>query len=349
MADLSHVSNITRKILEIIGISIAGVILLIVIFNIGVFIKNIISPTPPAAPTVAFGKLQLLTFPQSTNTQTYSYSINTLSGALPLLPDRITVYKLEQPAPNLLSLDKAKAVATAAKFVDDPVSLSDTSYKWSKTDPFSSTLIMDIQSLDFYLTSSYKDNKTVTDALHMPDEDVAQTASNGFFDEVMPLPSSIDSGKTKTTLLAINVKGLTPASSLSTAQIIRVDYFPKAIDTLPVYTASPDKSLIYSLVASGETDYPQVVEAQYYHKSITKEKATYPIKSATVAYEELKQGKGFVAANPTGATDITITNVSVGYYVDGSNQTYLWPIIVFQGDKGFYAYVSAVTDEWVQN
>jgi hypothetical protein len=348
MADLSHVSDLTRKVLEIIGISIVAIILLFVFFNIGIIIKNIIAPTPPAPPTVAFGKLDKLSFPESFNTSTYSYSVNTLSGTLPALPDRVTVYKLEQPAPNLLSLDKAKTVATNAKFLDQPVALSDTSYRWTKTDLLPMQLTIDIQSLDFTLTSSFRTDKTVNDALNMPDEEAAQTVAKTFFDEVMPLPDYIDSSKTKTTLLAITGKGLTPASSLSNAQIIRIDYFPKAIEKLPIYTATPDTSLNYALIASSDSQIPQLVEAQFYHKNVTSDKATYPIKKASSAYEELKQGKGYVAANPTGDTAITITNVSLGYYIDASNQTYLWPIIVFQGDKGFYAYVSAVTDEWVQ-
>ena len=207
---------------------------------------------------------------------------------------------------------------------------------------------MNIQSLDFYLTSSYANDQTVLGAVHMPDEGLAQTISKEFFDTVMPLPNSIDTTKTKTTLLTINGTTLVSASSLSSAQIIRVDYFPKAIDTLPVYTANPDNSLIYAYVASGDTDYPQIVEAQYYHKNVTNDKATYPIKTAAAAYEQLKQGNGYIAANPTGSATVNITDVTLGYYVDPSPQQYIWPIIVFQGDNGFYAYVSAVTDEWVQ-
>lgn len=348
MANLSSISDVTRKILEISGVGILGLILLVILFHIGIFVKNIVAPTPPSPPTTAFGKLPFVSFPITNDTKTYSYTINTLSGSLPTLPDRVTVYKLQQATPNLLALDKAKELAAGIGFVDTPTAISDTVYRWTKTDPLPTTLTMDIQSFDFSLTSDYKNNDTVTAAAHLTDEALAQTASKEFFDKIMPLPSTTDDNKTKVTLLAISPTGLTPASSLSTAQLIRIDYFPKAIDNIPIYTANPTQSLIYSIVASGTTDYPQIVEAQYYHRSATQEKATYPIKTALKAYDELKQGKGYIAANPTGTTNITITNVTLGYFIDPASQQYLWPIIVFQGDKGFYAYVSAVTDGWVQ-
>ncbi|HSD98460.1 MAG TPA: hypothetical protein VLB73_02040 [Patescibacteria group bacterium] len=348
MANLSRVSDVTRKLAEILGIGIVALILLMILFRVGTFVKELISPTPPKAPTVAFGKLPVLSFPKNFDNKTYSYTINTLSGSLPTLPDRITVYKLQQPAPNLLGLDKAKSIAAEAGFTDQPTPISDTEYRWLASDPFPSMLTMDIQSFDFTYTSDYRNNPTVVQALHVPDGTTAQTVSKAFFAKIIPLPDSIDDSKTKTTLFAISPSGLSPASSLSTAQIIRVDYFPKSIDNIPVYTANPDKSLFYTLVASGDTDFPQVVEAQYYHKDPTKNTATYPILSVQQAYADLQQGKGYVAANPTGDTSITITDVSLGYYVDATSQQYLWPIIVFQGDKGFYAYVSAVSSDWIQ-
>ena len=347
-ANLSNVSNATRKLLEIIGISIAAIIVLSIAFNVSIAIKNILSPTPPAPPTVSFGKLSVVGFPPTSEYNTYSYTINTLSGSLPTLPDRITVYQLVQAKPNLLGLDKATTLVQGLNFLDPPVALSETQYQWSKTDPLPTTLTIDTQTFDFFLTSQYMSNQTVIQAIHMPDEATAEDAAKQFFTNFMPLPSSIDPAKTKTTLLAIQGNSLVPATSLSTAQLIRIDYFPKSVDTYPIYTSNPDKSLIYAMVASSPTDSPQVVEAQYYHKEISNTKATYPIITASQAFTLLKQGKAYIAANPTHATQISITNVSLGYYVTSLPQKYLWPIIVFQGDQGFYAYVNAIQDKWLQ-
>src|SRR5579872_2447047 len=136
MANLSSVSDLTRKVLEIAAAIVLGIILLVVLFRVGVVVKEIISPTPPPAPTVAFGKVPNLTFPLTAGNTNYSYTVNTLTGQLPTLPDRITVYKLAQPVPDLLGLNKAKNIATTAKFLGEPSAVSDTVYKWNNTDPF---------------------------------------------------------------------------------------------------------------------------------------------------------------------------------------------------------------------
>ena len=347
MANLSKTSNLTRKILEIAAAGIVGFILVVIIIRVGFVIKDIFAPTPAAKPTVAFGKLSNVSLPQNIGQTNYSYTINTLTGSLPALPDRVNVYKMQSLNPSLLGLDKAKVIASAAQFLSDPTALSETQYVWNRTDPFPATFTINIQSFDFFMTGDYKDDPTVKGAAFLPSQDAAQQTAQQYFDTVMPLSKSTDDSKTKVSLFAINGSSLAPASSLSTAQIVRVDYFPKNIDTYPIYTANPTQSLTYALLASTETDVPQIVEAQYYHKDVSDTKATYPIKSVKDAYNELKQGGGFIAANPTGNSSVAITNVSLGYYIDSLSQDYLWPIIVFQGDKGFYAYVSALPDSWI--
>lgn len=347
MATLSGVTQVTRKILEWLGIGVAAIVILFLLVNLFMFLKNIFAPTPPPPPSVAFGKLSLPALPKNSNVTPYTYSINTLTGKLPSLPDRITVYKLQQPKSSLLNLNKAKTIAGGAGFFDDPIALSEINYRWVKNDPIPGILTMDIQSFDFTYATSYLTDATVLTAAYLPGQMEAQTASKQFFDALLPLPTSIDPAKTKITFFAIKDGQLTPATSQSTAQIIRIDYFPQNLDNLPIYTQNPDRSLLHALVASTDTTVPQVVEASFYHKNVG-DKATYPIISAEVAYDMLKKGEGFIAANPSGSTTVTITNVSLGYYVDVTPQAYLLPIIVFQGDQGFFAYVSAVKGEWVQ-
>lgn len=350
MATLSQVTSLTRKILEYVGIVVGGILLLMFIFSLGSAIKQMIAPTPPPPPTVSFGKLPTLAFPDSLIQQNLSitYTINTLSGNLPSLPDRITVYKFASLQAQLLGLNKAKTMAKAAGFSTDPTALSETSYKWTGTDPLSSTLTMDIQSFDYTLISSYLTNSTVLSAAFIPDETLAEKTAQNFFTSVSPLPDSIDSSKTKTTLLAIKGSSLVPASSLSNAQIIRVDFFPQNVNTLPIYTPNPSQSLIYALVASSDTTDPQIVEAQYFHKDLSTDKATYPIKTAQQAFNDLKNGKGYIAAYGSTSPSINITDVTLGYYVDTTPRDYLMPVIVFEGDNGFFAYVSAIDDKWLQ-
>lgn len=350
MATLSQVTASTRKLLEFTGIGITAIILLVILFNVGKTIKEMISPTPPTPPTVAFGKLSPINFPTNQTLHSLTYTVNTLDGSLPALPDRVTVYKLQQAQPNLLNLDKAKAIAASAGFLDAPSNLSDTLYRWTTTDTdanLNKSLTIDIQSFDLLYSTSYATNQTVLDAANIPDETTAVKAATDFFAKVSPLPDNIDSSKTKTTLWSIVNGQLIPATSLSNAQIIRVDFFPQNVEKLPIYTITPDDSFIYALIASSDTNNPQVVEAQLYYKVPAADKATYPIKTAQQALDDLKKGNGYIASAPIDTTQVNITNVSLGYFLDSNAQDYLMPIIVFEGDKGFFAYVSALSDDWI--
>ncbi|HXS15071.1 MAG TPA: hypothetical protein VN711_02995, partial [Candidatus Saccharimonadales bacterium] len=218
MASLSQVTSVTRRVLEYTGIGVAGILVVTLIFSIGGAIKQAIAPTPPPPPTVAFGKLPSFTFPQSSiPSAQFTYNINTLTGTLPTLPDRATIYKMQTPQPQLLSLDKANVEAQAAGFADKPTQLSDTSYKWTATDPLTMSLTMDTVSFDFDLTSSFLTDANVVSAPFMPTEGMAVKKAQDFFSTVASLPDNIDSSKTKTTLLAISNNSLVPASSLSTS------------------------------------------------------------------------------------------------------------------------------------
>lgn len=348
MSSLSQVTSATRKLLEYIGIIVGSILLLVIVFNAGKALKEFFSPTPPPPPTVSFGKVPQILFPISPIQTQLTFTVNTLTGSLPQLPDRATVYKMAAPAPNLLGLDKAKTIAAAAGFKTNPIALSESSYKWTTTDPLAKTFTMNTQTLDFSLSSPYMTNQIVQNAQFLPNETDAVKLSQQFFDGILALPTTIDTSKTKTTLLSIQNGQLRPASSLSDAKIIRVDYFMKSVEKLPLYTINPSQSLLYTLVASTDNSSPQIVEAQYVHKAISDQKATYPIKTASQALDDLKNGKGYIAAFSGSGTTVSITDVSLGYFLDTTSQDYLEPLIVLQGDQGFVAYVAALTDTWTQ-
>lgn len=349
MSSLSQVTHTTRKLLEYGALGLGAIVVIMLLVNVVTIIKNVIAPTPPTPPTVRFGKVPAIDFPNSgVTTTTIAYSLNTLTGSLPVFPDRMNVYKFESPTSNLLALDKATSMATAVGFLDAPTPLSDTMYQWTKTDPLPSTLAINTQSYDYNLTSSYATADAVMNATFLPDTQTAQKAAQDFLASLSPLSSSIDTSKTKTSLFTLSNGTLTPASSLAKAQIIRVDFFFHDIDQVPVYLPNPSSSFIYALIASGETSEPQVVEAEYLNKDLSSQKATYPIISSQQAYEDLKSGKAFIAANPSNQASVSITNVSLGYFMSSTPQDFLEPIVVFSGNNGFVAYVPAVKSEWLK-
>ena len=160
-------------------------------------------------------------------------------------------------------------------------------------------------------------------------------------------PSDLDEAKTKTTLLSIKNAELVPAATRDTAQIVRVDFFQKDVSKLPLYYANHPHSTLFALIGSGE-DAPQVVQANFSYNKASKTSATYPIISADQAFLFLKEGKAYITSYQGASSEIVLRNVSLAYFLEEKKQEFLMPIIVFEGDSGFRAFVQAITDAWIR-
>lgn len=343
----------TKKIIKWLGILMVIGICAIFLYRLGVNIYQKLYPPPPPKPDLTFGKLPPITFPQNATNAHFSYTINTIDGTLPTFPLLISVYPLQQYTPTLTSLQNIEMIINHTEFAgNNPQSLSDTIYSWSETNSPFKNIIIDIVNLDFTLTSQYFGDQDVLSARNLPDESGASAIAKGFFQSLQSYPTDIDETKTKTTLLAISNNTLIPATSLSTAQIIRVDFYQNARNNINiVYPHYPD-STISALVASGSNG-PEVIEAHYAGKTvIDAQGATYPIITAQEALQKLQDGQAYIAnyAGQASGTQVpeSITDVSLGYYLSADKkQPYMQPVIVFTGNNGFVAYVSAVQDAYL--
>jgi hypothetical protein len=345
MLTLSDASYDTKEVLKWGGLIIAGLVVFIVIIRMLLVVKEMIFPTPPPKPTVLFGKLEPQVFPKNVTSQTLTYSINTLSGYLPALPIQAKVYTIQSYTPDLLGLSTAKQAVGQAGFTQTPTKLSDTLYSW--TDPnatnISRRLTMNIVDYYFNLTTNYESNPTLTSGQGLPNQTNAINAAQGLLASLNSLPPDIDQTKTQTNLLIFKNGALATALGPSDAQVINVVFHQQDIDTLPIYYEDPNSSNINVLLGSNGT----VLSANYIHQVATANFSTYPIKTVQQAFDELKQGKGYIATYYGGPTNIAINNVFLAYYIGSQPQQYLMPIIVFAKDNNFYAYVPAVTDEWI--
>ena len=92
----------------------------------------------------------------------------------------------------------------------------------------------------------------------------------------------------------------------------------------------------------------KVIGAEYRYFPIDESKsATYPIKTAQQAWEELNAQKAFIASlGENQDQQITIRNIYLAYYDAGVQTDFYQPIIVFEGDRNFKAYLPAVTADY---
>ena len=93
---------------------------------------------------------------------------------------------------------------------------------------------------------------------------------------------------------------------------------------VPILYPHPPYSTMNFLIASGSQNQIEVVEAHFVHKDIQIPTdttiATYPIITAQEAFDELKSGKGYIAAFNRPDTNILINN-DKAYLL---SSTYLW-------------------------
>jgi hypothetical protein len=371
---LHGATELIKKTLIGLGIAIGSIIVLVIIFQMGVMFKNIVSPPKTAVPDQKFGVLPSILFPSGEVGKNFTYNINTVSGALPQFPDRVNVYRIVSPSPNLLNLDKAKTKAETLKFTDPQgntlpeTSLGNGKYEWDDFSEIKRKLQFDIVSFDFSLTSNYLSSLTVLGAAKLDTENNAIQTVQQLLTSIELLPNDIDLLKTQTVqkvnnyttypqLFTIRNGVLVQTTSLSSAKVIRVDLYQKDIEydldtgrkgdaklkmKLPILYPNPPYSTMSFWVASGQNT-AEVDAAKFMHRVIsTDSPSTYPIKTADEAYNELKNGQAYIPNYFGLDKQILVNNIYLAYYLGDGNQEYLMPIIVFEGQDNFFAYVSAI-------
>jgi hypothetical protein len=341
MPTLNIAKNQTKTLLKLAVIF----LIIIIIFPAGIkYIKDL--NTPPTPPTASFGKLPPVVFPNQAK-ENITYSVDTLSGYLPTFSDRAKVYRITTYPPTLLGLVNSQKKVAGIGFSSQGSPISENTYQWVDKN-LQKTITMDIYSSNFtfsspYLTTSYQALSGVQDQ-----NGAIDTAKSFLSQMSMSLPIDIDESKTKTSLYSIEAGAFIPVDKISDAKIVSVAFLQKDVDSLPIYYQGRTSSTIDFWVGK-ENNALEVVKATFLHRNISDVFSTYAIKTDQQAYSELQGGQAFIVDKDPNISEITIKNVSLGYYIGEADQSFLMPIIVFEGTNNFLAYVSAVRDEWIGN
>ncbi|MDP3941615.1 MAG: hypothetical protein Q8Q49_04895 [bacterium] len=355
MPTLHNVTDTTKAILKwgvILGVSAICILLL---YRGALIVKEMYFPTPRIPPTVLFGKLPLISFPVATTKKNLSYTIDTVDGKLPVfldegkkLRDRMKVYKISHSTLTLLDLQIVRNSAHGAGFGGNGLRISGDTYRFVRRDLLQKTLDIDIVEKNFNITSKFPFNEEVLAAANLPDQLNAVKATTAFLQKINAFPQDIDPLKTKAQLLKLKNGIVFSAENLNDAQLLRIDYFQKNLETFPIYYPKGIYSTMNFLVASGPKESLPIVQSDFFHQTITQQTATYPIKPIASAYQELVDGKGYIASNFVKGNTIKILDIYLGYFASDETQDFLMPIYVFKGrEDEFYAYVPAIADDWI--
>jgi len=348
MATLTETAYYSRKIIKFGSLGLVAFIILRGLFLTFTAYWKKIHPPPPPPPTVAFGKLPKIIFPERPNLPALSYKLETISGTLPTIPTQAKVFFIPQPSTNLLAWDRAKAWARSLGFTQEPEATDKFTYRFTTEGTSRTTLEVDVLTRNFTLNYDWQNDLEILSRGSPPQENQAISLAKSFLQSAEVLTTDLNQGTTEVTYLKYNHGNLIKALYFSEANFTRVDFFREEIDKIKVLPPSPKEANV-SVILSGDSRQNRgIIQVKYLHFPISLENfATYPLKNINTAWTELTQGKGFVANlgnNPSG--QITIRNAYLAYYDPDSPQNFLQPVIVFEGDNDFFAYVPAITANW---
>jgi hypothetical protein len=348
MTNLTRISIITRKSIRYFIYSVIGIILIRAAILTSIKIYRHFYPAPPPAPTVSFGKLPALPFPKRDVPQDLSFSLQTPTGELPSLPLTSKVYYMPRPSSQLLSLDEAKTKASNLGYDPDGIEVTQTVYSFKKENVPSElriSIVTGVFSVSYNLT---QDPKPLEKRPFAPE--VSASKARSFLSSADLFAKDL-TGPTVPEPVKLQEQKIIGAASLSEANFVKVNFFRKSYDDLPSVTPDVSESNVWLIISGDQDRDKQIMACEYHYFPVDEtQSATYPIKTAEAAFEELKAQKGFIATigslENVENKNITIRRVYLGYYDAGVPTDFFQPVVVFEGDNNFVAYVPAVTADY---
>lgn len=349
MASLTNIAITSRKIVRYTIYFILFLIVGRIFLNAGVKVYKKVFPAPTPAPTVKYGKLTKVPFPENGITAKLTYTLETADGELPKdIPTQAKVYFMPKISANLLSLDATKNKATALGFTTDQQQISDTVYKF-KNQNYPSYLQINIVTNTFSISYDLATDKTPI-SFKPPVAEVAASNFKTILSEANMLPTDL-TGMTTHDFLKISDGKLVSAISLSESNFVKINLFRKDYDNLPSETGNPDQANVWAIMSGAGNSGQRIIACEYHYRSVDESQySTYPIKTPETAYAELQSGQAFIASiglNNDG-DNLKIRHIYLAYFDPDADTEYYQPIYVFEGDNGFKAYLPAITSDYYQ-
>lgn len=351
MASLTQVSIVARKTIRF---SVYFLILLIFtrfLIKTGINIYKRLFPEPPPAPTVTFGKLPKIPFPEQKIPKDISYRLETPEGELPVFIEQLPVYYMPPVNMGIKGLDNAKQIAKNLEFDSKGVLIDNNIpniYTFNKRGT-PSVLTINITNQTFSISYNMEaDPQILNNTPPLPEEALKLTKS--FLSSANLLTEDL-TGPVKTQFIRSESGKLKEVISLSESDFIQVNLFRKNVKfremEFPSLTPKYPNANVWLILIGGELRSRTVIAGEYHYFPIDEEKmGTYPIKTSQKAWDELQKGNAFIVRNNENQKEVVIRRIYLAYYDAGYYTQFYQPIVVFEGDDNFIAYVPAVAEEY---
>jgi hypothetical protein len=349
MSSLTQISILSRKIIRYLIYTTVLIVIVRYSYLIGTKIYRKYFPAPPPEPTRIFEKLTKIPFPESEKEtpKDLVFTLETTTGKLPKLPTQMTVYFMPKAISTIQSLDYAKQKATSLGFDPNGEEQVPTVYEFkSKTSPANLTLNIVTGVFSMYFDINSK--PTVLEGVP-PDPVAATSMAKTYLSRAKSLAPDL-TGPITTEYLKIQDGNFVPADSLSEANVTKINFFRKNYNDYPNVTSGKTQANVWFMFTGSRSLGEQVVKAEYKYFAIDENKnGTYPIITAQQAWDKLKSGDAYFAhIDEKSNGNITVRKVYLAYYDPDRYTEFYQPVVVFEGDDNFAAYVTAVTPEDIQ-
>jgi hypothetical protein len=346
MASLTRVAITSRKVIRYFIYLIIGIIFARATYIVGTRIYRYFYPAPPPPPVVEYGKLPALAFPEKAFPQNLIFTLQTPDLKLPKFPTQEIVYVMPQPAPNIRAIDSAQQTAQRLGFNPNGRELVETVYLF-KRDDAPASLNMNVVSGIFSISYDLNSDPSALDRIP-PTPEAATGIVKGMLQFSTILPKDL-TGPVTTEFLKVEQGKFIKTFSQSDADVVKVNLFRKNYNDLPSVPDDPKEANVWFMVSGAKERGHQIIAGEYHYFPVDEEKhSTYPIKTAEEVWEELKAGHAYIASlgqNEKGG-EVIVRRVYLAYYDAGQYTGFFQPVVVFEGDNDFAAYVPAVTNQF---
>jgi hypothetical protein len=350
MASLTQTAYVTRRTLKFGFLGLIAFFILKFAFQAGWAIYRQYFPPPPPPPNVRFGKIPQLVFPTQESLVQLNFKMETPTGSFPALPSVSQVYFLPRYTSTFFDFDHAKTQAEKIGFRGQPQALDETHYRWTNNKVPETSVVIETQTGNFQFRYDYtNDQELLNNKNYLPDNQTALQEARNFLTANDLLKDDLATGSAEFIYLRSTPRGLQSVASLSEADFVRVNLLRSDLDNLKLLPPQPEKSLVTFLFSGSRETQNRLVEIDFTYFPIEKQLfGTYPLISGKQAWENLKSQKYYLANRGENATDVTVRRIYLAYYDSPERQNYLQPIYVFEGDRHFMAYLSALDPLWLE-
>ena len=250
---------------------------------------------------------------------------------------------MPKPSPTLTSLEEAIRNVTNLGYLSSYDQLSQTLYRFEhRNSP--STLEYDIGTKTFSISFNLSKDSSPIDRIP-PSPEVAISQIRSYISSIDLYPEDL-TGRTTHTFLKIEDENLIPALSQSDSDLLKINLFREDYDEIPTVTPRVDESNVWFMVGGASGRERMVIAAEFHYLPIDEaNSSTYPLITSEEAWQKLTEGNVHIAKVGK-EKNIVIRRIYLAHFDPKIPSDFFQPVVVFEGDDDFTAYLPAVTSDY---